>query len=383
MFREPVRGNNFQLFCVLFLRYHRQRSAQTNELSKIPRRPVVGRMALKPFTNEQLNYFKFAFLVLNEFPKALRQTFKQMWNNTFASLPGFQSWDDSNAVRNLFLSTEGGVSKVPTHLSYDEWDCTVLFQATIYARSFALPDSKGHHRILHDLYLRSCKLPRGTFHSSVISSTGDDAETFALAVDQLRLLRNSLFHLNKSELDKIKYDRYVQLAKDAIKALGVNTDPIDAVGGLTESDFPTEKVRKLEYDVKKELQKKNEFLEKEVIDDLQLLQKSQKEGTEELKNTIESANATTQGTIETKFAEFQTESRLVREGVKDELHLLQESHKDDTESLKEEIAASEERMVKKINEFSQEMKDLLREPQSLGKSQIKTQYFCDSDLTET
>ena len=319
-------------------------------------------MALQPFTNEQLNYFKFAFTVLNEIPKALRQTFKQMWNNTYASVPGFQSWDDSHAVRNLFLSTEGGASKVPTHLSYDEWDCTVLFQATIYARSFALPDSKGHHRILHDLYLRSYKLPRGTFHSSVVSSTGDDAETFALAIDQLRLLRNSLCHLHKPELDKIKFDRYVQLAKDAMKALGVNTNPIDAVGSLTESDFPTEKVQKLEDDVRKELQKRNEFLEEEVIDDLQLLQKSQKEGTEELKKTIKSANATTQGTIETKFAEFQTESRLVREGVKDELHLLQESHKDDTESLKEAIAASEERMAKKI----QEMKDLLRELQSPG-----------------
>ena len=322
-------------------------------------------MALQPFTNEQLNYFKFACIVLNEIPKALRQTFKQMWNNTFASLPGFQSWDDSNAVRNLFLSTEGGASKVPTHLSYDEWDCTVLFQATIYARSFALPDSKGHHRILHDLYLRSCKLPRGTFHSSVVSSTGDDAETFALAVDQLRLLRNSLFHLNKSELDKIKYDRYVQLAKDSIKALGVNTDPIDAVGGLTESDFPTEKVRKLEDDVRKELQKRNEFLEEEVIDDLHLLQKSQKEGIEELKKTIESANATTQGTIETKFAELQIESRTVRECVKVELHRLQESHKDDTENLKEAI-------VKKMNEFSQEIKEILKEPQSSGEKQIKT-----------
>ena len=324
-------------------------------------------MALQPFTNEQLNYFKFAFIVLNEFPKALRQTFKQMWNNTFASLPGFQSWDDSHAVRNLFLSTEGGKSKVPTHLSYDEWDCTALFQATIYARSFALPDSKGHHRILHYLYLMSCKLPHGTFHSSVVSSTGDKAETFALAIDQLRLLRNSLCHLNKSELDKIKFDRYVQLAKDAMKALRVNTDTIDAVGSLTESDFPIEKVRKLEDDVRKELQKRNEFLEEEVIDDLQLLQKSQKEGTEELKKTIKSENATTQGTIETKFAELQTESRLVREDIKDELHLLQESHKDDTENLKEAIAASEGRMVDKIDEFSQEMKDLLGEPQSSGK----------------
>ena len=324
-------------------------------------------MALQPFTNEQLNYLKFTFIVLNEIPKALRQTFKQMWNNTFASLPGFQSWDDSHAVRNLFLSTEGGASKVPTHLSYDEWDCTALFQATIYAQSFALPDGKGHHRILRDLYLMSSKLPRGSFHSSIISSTGDDAETFALAIDQLRLLRNSLFHLNKSELEKIKYDRYVQLAKEAIKALGVNTDPIDAVGSLTESDFPTEKVRKLEDDVKKELKKKNEFLEEEVIDDLQLLQKSQKEGTEELKKTIESANASTQGTIETKFAKFQTESRLVREGVKDELHLLHKSHKDDTENLKEVFAASQGQIVNKIDEISQEMRDLLREQQSPGK----------------
>ena len=325
-------------------------------------------MALQPFTNEQLNYFKFACIVLNEIPKALRQTFKQMWNNTFTSLPGFQSWDDSNAVRNLFLSTEGGASKVPTHLSYDEWDCTVLFQATIYARSFALPDSKGHHRILHDLYLRSRKLPRGIFHSSVVSPTGDDAETFALAIDQLRLLRNSLCHLNKSELDKIVFDRYVQLAKDAIKALGVDTKPIDAVGSLTESDFPTEKVRKLEDAARKELLKRNEFLEEEVIDDLHLLQKSQKEGIEELKKTIESANATTQGTIETKFAELQIESRTVRECVKVELHRLQESHKDDTENLKEAI-------VKKMNEFSQEIKEILKEPQSSGEKQIKTKCF--------
>ena len=335
-------------------------------------------MALQPFTNEQLNYFKFSFIVLNEIPKGLRQAFKQKWNNTHASRPGFQSWDDSNAVRNLFLSNEGGKSKVPTHLSYDKWDCTALFQATIFARSFALPDSEGHRKILRDWYLTPT-LPHGTFHSSVVSSTGDDAETFALAIDQLRLLRNSLCHLDKPELDKIDYDRYVQLAKDAIKALGVNTDPIDAVGSLTESDFPTEKVQKLEDDVRK-LKKKKEFLKEEVIDDLQLLQKSQKEGTEELKKTIQSANATVQGTIETKFAEFQTESKLVR----DELHLLQESHKDDTENLKKAIAAGEERVVKKINEFSQEMKDPLKEPQSPGKLQIKTHFFfCDSDLTRT
>ena len=317
-------------------------------------------MALQPFTNEQLNYLKFTFVALNEIPKALRQAFKQMWNNTFASIPGFQPWDDSNAVRNLFLSTEGGVTKVPTHISYDEWDCTSLFQATIYARSFASPDSKGHHRVLHDLYLKPCKLPRGTFHSSVVSPTGDDAETFALAIDQLRMLRNSLCHLNKSELDKKTFDQYIQLAKDAIKALGVSTSPIDAVGSLTESDFPTEKVRKLENDVRTELQKENEFL-RDVKDGLQLIQKSHQEGTEDVRKTIKSANAATQEKIETKFAEFQAQSRIVREDVKDELHNLQRSQKQDTENLKEAIAASQGMIVQNIAELSQDVKDLMKE----------------------
>ena len=273
-------------------------------------------MALQPFTNERLNCLKFAHIVLNEFPKALRQTFKQKWNKTYELL---KPWDDSDDVRNLFLSTEGGKSSVPTHLSYDEWDCTALFRATIYARSFALPDSEGHHRILHDLYLKSRKLADKTFHSSVVSPTGDEAETFALAIDQLRLLRNSLCHVNKSEMDKTEFDKCVQLAKDAIKTLRVDTAPIDAVGSLAESDFPTEKVKKLENDKEKLV---------EVIYDLQLLQKSQHD---ELKQTIESENATTQGKI------------------------------------KEAIAASEGRMTDKIDEFSQEMKDLLREPQSPGK----------------
>ena len=255
-------------------------------------------MALPPFTNERLNCLKFAHIVLNEFPKALRQTFKQKWNKTYELL---KPWDDSDDVRNLFLSTEGGKSNVPTHLSYDEWDCTALFQATIYARSFALPDSEGHHRILHDLYLKSRK---STFHSSVVSPTGDEAETFALAIDQLRLLRNTLCHVNKSEMDKTEFDKCVQLAKDAIKTLGVDTAPIDAVGSLAESDFPTEKVKKLENDKEKLV---------EVFYELQLLQESQHD------------------------------------------------------ELKQTIAASEGRMTDKIDELSQEMKGLLRKPQSPGK----------------
>lgn len=230
-------------------------------------------MALQPFRDEQLNYFKFAFAVLNEFPKALRQTFRSRWDSTFGHLPGYQPWDDSTVVRNLFLGTEGGKTKVPTHLSYDEWDCTALFQATIYARSFALPDSKGHHRTLGDLYVKPHKLPHGTFHASVVSPGGNTAETFALAIDQLRLLRNSLCHSTSSEINKPTFDQYMQHAKDAFKALGVKTDPIDAIGGLTESDFPTEEVRKLEQGIKEETRAYIKFLEgvSSDIDELRVL----------------------------------------------------------------------------------------------------------------
>ena len=216
---------------------------------------------MQPFQDEQLNYFKFASIVLNEFPKALRHTFRSLWDITFGHLPGFQPWDDSIAVRNLFLTTEGGKTKVPANLSYEEWDCTALFQATIYARSFALPDSKGHHRTLSDLYVKPHKLAHGTFHASVMSPSGNNAETFALAIDQLRLLRNLLCHSTSSEIFKATFDKYVQLSKDAFKALGIKVDPIDVIGGLNESDFPTKEVCRLKQAMKEETRAYIKFLE--------------------------------------------------------------------------------------------------------------------------
>ena len=230
-------------------------------------------MALRPYRDEQLNYFKFSSLVLNEFPKALRHTFKTMWDNTFGHRPGFQLWDDSIAVRNLFVSTEGGTTKVPTHQSYNEWDCTALFQATMFAQSFALPDSSGRRRTLNDLYVKPRGVLHGSFHVSVVSPVGNNAETFALAVDQLRLLRNALCHLPSSEMNKITFDQCVQRAKDAFKSLGVTTAVIDAIGSLTESDFPTNEVHKLEQGIREDFRKYNMFLEGITtdIDDLKAL----------------------------------------------------------------------------------------------------------------
>ena len=217
-------------------------------------------MALRPYRDEELNYFKFSSLVVNEFPKALRQAFKTRWDNTFGHRPGFQLWDDSLAVRNLFVSREGGATRVPTHLSYNEWDCSALFQATIFAQSFALPDGSGRHRTLSDFYVKPRGVLFGSFHASVVSPVGNNAETFALAIDQLRLLRNSLCHLTSSVMDKITFDQRVQHAKDAFKALGATTAVIDALGSLVERDFPANEVHKLEQRMRKEFQAYIKFL---------------------------------------------------------------------------------------------------------------------------
>ena len=228
----------------------------------------ICKMALRPYRDEELNYFKFASVVLNEFPNALRQTFKTMWDNTFGHLPKFQLWDDSTAVRNLFVSAEGGKTKVHTHLSYNEWDCTDFFQATIFARSFTI-----HGVNLCDLYAKPRGVPFGSFHASVVSPGGDNAETFALAIDQLRLLRNSLCHSARSEMNKTTFDQRVQHAKDAFSALGVPTASIDAIGSLNESHFPTNEVRKLEQGIREETSEYIKSLEdvRSGIDELKAL----------------------------------------------------------------------------------------------------------------
>ena len=83
-----------------------------------------------------------------------------------------------------------------------------------------------------------------------MSPSGNQAETFALAIDQLRLLRNSLSHLSSSKkVNKTLFDQYTELAKDAFKALGVATDSIDEVKSLPESHFPTGEVARLEREI--------------------------------------------------------------------------------------------------------------------------------------
>ena len=185
---------------------------------------------MSTFSSEQLNLFKFASVILDEFPTALRHVFVSLWDTKVAPTPSFKTWDDSLLVRNMFLSKEGGKTKnVPTDESYEKWDCTALFEATLYAQSFAVPGPGRKGKTLADLYLKGHRLSRGVFHPSVTSTSGNNDETIALALDQLRLLRNSLCHNHSSKIDKKTFDQYIQLSKDALAALGQSFTRIDDI----------------------------------------------------------------------------------------------------------------------------------------------------------
>ena len=246
-------------------------------------------MAVKPFSNEELNFLKFAAIIFDEFPKAIRQAFATMWDNKVGVLPGYQLWDDSAAVRNMFLMAEGAKTDIPTNSSINCWDCTTLFKATIYAKTFALPGSK---RTLAESYIKGRKLKPSPFHLTIISPSGNQDETLALAIDQLRLLRNRLCHSAERKMDKLSFDHCVNLAKDAFAALGVNTTSIDVIGRLTESDFPTKKVDKLNKSIQKGLKARNLFLQGEVIDkfvDLEDLVNQLSETVREVKDLAKTA----------------------------------------------------------------------------------------------
>ena len=256
--------------------------------------------AMATFSLEQLNFFKFSSVVFDEFPIALRHVFVHMWDNQVAPTPGFQKWDDSPLVRNMFLSKEGGKTKyVPTGKSYHEWDCTALFEATLYAQSFAIPDGSGGLSTLNKLYVKPRHLLSGTFHP-VVSIPGNEAETFALALDQLRLLRNALCHQTSTqEMDKTTFDYYIKLAREAFVALKQDTSRIDEIGKLEEEDFPTARLQKLEEKLKKEKDVDIKF--KQINDHL---------------NQIECQIETVRSDVKTSVTDVQTKVEEVRSDVK-------------------------------------------------------------------
>ena len=261
------------------------------------------------FSPKQLNFFKFSSVVLDEFPVALRQVFIYMWDNFVATTPGVPKWDDSVTVLNIFLAKEGGAKKVAMlNKSSKEWDCTALFKASLFSQTFAMPDGTGVRRTLHELYVRPRALPPGAFHSSVTSPTGNSAETHALALDQLRLLRNTLCHqVTTRKIEKATFDSYIELAKDAFTALGQDKSKLDEIGKLGEEEFPTSRLQKLEDELKKEKDAAIKF--KQIDDHLHKIQSQVKDlniDVTDVKTLVEDVGS-----------DLKTAMSEVRKGLKD------------------------------------------------------------------
>ena len=313
------------------------------------------------FSLEQLNFFKFSSVVLDEFPIALRQIFVHMWDNQVAPIPGFQKWDDSPLVRNLFLSKEGGKTKyVPTSKSYHEWDCTALFEATLYAQSFAVPDGSGGLSTLNKLYVKPRHLLRGTFHP-VISIPGNEAETFALALDQLRLLRNALCHQTSTQkIDKTTFDYYIKLAREAFVALKQDTTRIDEIGKLEEEDFPTARLQKLEEELKKEKDVDIKF--KQINDHLNQIECQIKTVRSDVKTSVTDVQTKVEevrSDVKTAVTDVQTKVEEVRSDVKTAVTDVQtkvEEVRSDVQTKVEEVKTAAAEVETKLENVESEVK---------------------------
>ena len=312
-------------------------------------------MPLYALTDKQLNYFKFAAIVLDEFPKALRQTFVSIWNNRYGGPPTNQPWDDTVATRNQLKAKEGGSKcKIPTHLSYKAWDCSALFKTTIFAHSFEVPDAHGTLKTLSEMYVRPLHLPSGTFHTTVKSSTGDQNETYALAIDQLRLLRNTVCHQDSTQnIDKLTFDRYAKLAKDAIRALGLNTATIDNIRGLKQEDFPTKKVQRLQESLTREKDAMIEFLQIDVV-----------QGIEDLS-----------GKMDTRADEMKSELRDTGRGMEKAIEAAADKTKEELQKNREQLGSKMAKADENMEELKESLDDLRNHVQQVLGGEKESQLW--------
>lgn len=208
---------------------------------------------MQAFTPEQLNFFKLTTIVVDEFPAKLRETFILMWDRWYAIDASIPKWNDSKNVYGILINNEGGVKEVPMFRKpLKKWDSTALFRATLNAKTFAVREVTGDLFTLDEKYVKPRALHFETFHSHVVNPK-DFKETVALALDQLRLIRNSLFHsLSTKCVQKETFDFYIELMKDAFTALKRSTAKIEEIGNLSEEDFPTSRQKQLEDELERE-----------------------------------------------------------------------------------------------------------------------------------
>ncbi|XP_068698912.1 uncharacterized protein [Montipora foliosa] len=160
-------------------------------------------MATAPeYTEEQLNYFRICFVIVDVISEGLRTVFKQEWDNCYKATLG--EWKDK-PINGLDFKHQETLEnqKRNAHLldtmlngNTTEWDCPELFYAILYS------DSIGRN-----------------LNARVKSS-----------VDNLRKFRNEEFaHLSQSSLKESDFQIALATVQDAFQVLGLDTQRIHEI----------------------------------------------------------------------------------------------------------------------------------------------------------
>ena len=149
-----------------------------------------------------MNYFKFAYIAANEFPKALRQSFKHPWDTTYGHKPGYQSWDDSKEVPKMFLPKGDDTKNVPTKLSYTEWDFPSMIWATTDSQSFSEEEIKGRKTSLSEKYVKPHRLAEDDLPISIRKTHNSVTEDYFAREEARKIeedIRNDEFKFPKEK----------------------------------------------------------------------------------------------------------------------------------------------------------------------------------------
>ena len=217
-------------------------------------------MVIRTFTDNQIKHFRVNAIISDVIADGLRAYFVRKWNDEYGVK--YREWDDSKLVRQQFAILENKPLE-PLTPPVREWDPTALFAATLRSKCFQVEDPRdGKFKSLSKLYVPM--LPDGTFHTDYIKRGEPDLKVEAIAVDQLRLLRNRVFHSTSTQMiGDTEYTNYIDLVKETFNALKLDVSPVDQISSMPlESRLPSNEVEKLHWRYEKDRKDYLDLLEK-------------------------------------------------------------------------------------------------------------------------
>lgn len=190
------------------------------------------------FNREQLNYFRFCYIVTDVLTEALRVTFKREWDSRYKAT--FGEWkDDPKSGRDLWKGESPQkkikyADELSTMINGNrcEWNCSMLFYGILHSDSM------------------QCLSP------AVRSN-----------VNKLKVFRNEFFvHKTHGVLSDKDFNRIIANFSAAFRALGLSTLPIQEI--QVQRSFPCQELKEVLKKVdllSQELQEKN--LKLQVLED--------------------------------------------------------------------------------------------------------------------